>query len=185
MTKRARILSAAVAVLIPLAVAFAQDPAAPAEAQPDRRIDLSKLASAQRFDFLIGDWTYESTTGHGSTSYRRAAEGTIVEHLEPGFIRDREFMAFSIFLHDPEAGWKQNWVDTLGNVLEGGGGMREYHDSDLPAMITEFTQGGNKFRHVWYDIREDRFETDLFISMNDGAWRMIRRMPYLRKKGAP
>lgn len=192
MTRPSRLLLVAfLAVLAASGRSGAQQPQPAAEASGEEkpsapRIDLSKLDPAQRFDFLLGDWTYEFTTGRGSTTYRRSSSGTaIVEYLEPGFIQDREFTGVSIFLRDAEGVWRQNWIDTLGNVLEGSGGMKEYFDSDLPAMITEFTQGNNKFRHVWYDIRADRFETDLFLSVNDTAWRMIRRMSYIRKGTEP
>lgn len=148
-------------------------------------LDLSTLPPAARFDFLVGEWTYEFDKGHGSTRYRRAADGTAIqETLEQGFISGREFAGSSILLFDAEVDqWHHNWIDSLGNVLEGRGSMEPYEESALPAMITIAKLDGTLFKHVWYDISPDRFETDLYASTDGGGtYQLIRRMPFLRRR---
>ncbi len=173
---------AIVGLLVLTLAALATPPSlAQGAGEPDPRIDLSSLEVGARFDFLIGDWTYEFDGGHGKTHYERAATGNaITEHLAPGVIGETAFTGLSILMRDGDAGWKHNWIDTMGNVLEGRGGMKPYAESDLPAMQMEFQLGTTYFRHVWYDITEDRFETDLLASRDGENYQLIRRMPFLR-----
>ena len=147
-------------------------------------LDLAKLEPQNRFKFLIGEWSYKFNDGHGQTSYRAVGTGgAIQEILLSGFFRDTEFAASSVFIYvAAEKVWLQNWVDTLGNTLEGKGKLENYDSSDQPAMVIFFKLKDQHFKHVWFNITDDRFETDLYFSPDGETYNLIRQMPYIRKK---
>ncbi len=149
-------------------------------------LDLESLEVNQRFDFLEGKWTYQFSGGRGETEYRKADNGTAIhETLTSAWLGEQEFSAVSLFFFDEEAQlWRQRWLDTLGNQLDGSGGIMDSDVSELPVMQLEFEHQGSTFRHLWYDIREDRFETDLLISSDGGkTFALVRRMGYERVDG--
>ena len=159
--------------------------AVPAEAHGqgvrEDRIDLAALDDERRFDFLIGAWTYAFDNGRGEARYDHAVDGTVVRETLEGEFAGRRFAGSSLIFRDPATGgWAQRWVDSFGNVLVGAPVMGEHEASDLPAMIATFQLDGVWFRHVWYDIGPERFETDLLVSQDGTNWQLNRRAPYTR-----
>lgn len=147
-------------------------------------LDLSEIDPERRFDFLLGEWTYAFNQGEGRITYTEGLEGkTILENVNGDFA-GTSFIGLSLITYDAESGgYQQKWIDTMGNVIQGVVSMQEYEASEYLALVSNFQLGERHFRHVWYNITDDRFETDLLIS-NDGGktYQLARRMPYLRVK---
>jgi len=52
-------------------------------------------------------------------------------------------------------------------------------------MVGELEFQGQKLRHVWYNISENAYQTDLLVSADNGeTYQLIRRMPYQKAVGA-
>jgi len=149
---------------------------------PTAPLDLETLPPERRFDFLVGTWTYEFSSGRGTTVYRHSANREAIhEVLSRAFLGEREFSAVSLFFRDEVLGeWRHRWADTLGNQLDARGGMVHDEVSPLPSMQVEFEHQGKAFRHLWYDITPDRFETDLLVSSDGEHFELVRRMPFRR-----
>ena len=152
----------------------------PVEAQ--EYLNLSQVPLEERFDFVLGDWTYEFSQGRGTASYTKAEHDHAVRGAIEGWLGAEMFAASSLTFPDAgEDGLQRRWVDSMGNILNAIARVTDYEGSDLPALISRFEHQGMQFQHVWYNITPDRFETDLLVSQDGGdTWANIRTMPYLR-----
>lgn len=152
------------------------------QTEPGTPVDLRQFAPGERFDFLVGDWSYAFASGEGTAGYVPARDGTAIRESVEGTFNGTRFSGASLIWWDPQAQvWRQRWVDTLGTVLAGEITLRPYAESEVPALVAQLELDGALFRHVWYDITPDRFETDLLVSQDGGeSWQLTRRMPYLR-----
>ena len=146
-------------------------------------LDTNDLDAAHWFDFLLGSWDYTFSTGSGAITYTRARDGEAIRGELEGTINGTRFAGGSLTFPDP-AGltWHRRWIDTLGNTLEGLVTREKYGESTMPALVSRFAHADALFMHVWYDIRPDRFETDLLVSRDGGQnYSVVRRMPYVRQ----
>ena len=145
-------------------------------------LDVTTVPYADRFDFLIGEWHYETGSASGTGSYTKSeASGVVTEHID-GIVGTQAFVGLSMFVFNNEASEtiKQDWFDSLGNHLSNTITFGAYEQSDVPVPIAEFTHQGNRFRHIWYEITEDRFMTDLLMENDSGTFVVVRHMPYVR-----
>jgi hypothetical protein len=145
-------------------------------------LDLSKVDSSQQFHFLVGDWSYATANNvaHGKSSGRLQVSASVVTETTHGNFGESVFIGQALYLYNSEQQqWRQNWIDSLGSVLETEVRMGEYAESEFPAMIGELEFQGQKLKHVWYNTTDNGYQTDL-LAFNDesNAYQLIRRMPY-------
>ena len=148
------------------------------------RIDLGRLADEQSFDFLMGSWRYHFEGGEGTARYAALESGVGVREVVEGQVGGRAFTGTSLIFRDESSGrWRQRWIDTLGAVLEGSIEWIVYGDAGQAALQATFEPlDGVVFRHVWFDITSERFETDLLVSRDGGeTFLIVRRAPYVRR----
>ena len=145
-------------------------------------LDLSKVESSKQFQFLVGSWSYSTANkmAHGNSTGSMQIGGSVISETTHGNFGESAFIGLALYLYDPEGQqWRQQWIDSLGNVLESRVKMADYAGSDLPAMVGELEFQGQKLKHVWYNITESGYETDL-LAFNDESksFQLVRRMPY-------
>lgn len=148
------------------------------------RIDVGELAQDEYFDFLEGNWRYRFEGGDGTASYSLLDPGPGIREVVDGQVGSRPFTGTSlIYLDRATAVWRQRWIDTLGSVLEGTIERVTYGEAQDAALQATFEPlDGVIFRHVWFQISTERFDTDLLVSRDGGeTFRVVRRAPYVRQ----
>ena len=145
-------------------------------------LDLSKMEPAQQFRFLVGNWTYATANkqAHGNPSGSLYLDGKVISETVNGQFMDSSFIGQALYFYDEKTRlWTQTWSDSLGNVMKSSVSMSSYKESELPAMVGDVVFQGQKIRHIWYDITDNGYQTDLLVSPDDGVtYQLIRRMPY-------
>ena len=145
-------------------------------------LDLSKVESSEQFQFLVGDWSYATANNmaNGKSTDRLQVGDSVISETTHGNFGDSSFIGQALYLYDSEnQQWRQNWIDSLGNVLETRVKMTDYAESEFPAMVGELEFQGQKLKHVWYNITENRYQTDLLAYKKETkSYQLIRRMPY-------
>ncbi len=151
-------------------------------------LDLSKLEQAKQFQFLVGNWTYATAdnSAHGKSTGLLQVNESVIAETTYGNFAGTAFIGQALYLYDEKnQQWLQHWIDSLGTVLESTVKMADYEESELPAMVGELEFQGQKLRHVWYNISENAYQTDLLVSADNGeTYQLIRRMPYQKAVGA-
>jgi hypothetical protein len=145
-------------------------------------LDLSKLELTKQFQFLIGEWTYATADNkaHGSSTVSPQLDGSVISETVNGQFMESAFIGQALYFYDETTQlWTQTWSDSLGNVMKSTVTMTAYEESELPAMVGEVEYQGQKIKHIWYNITESGYQTDLLLSPDDGvSFQLIRRMPY-------
>jgi hypothetical protein len=145
-------------------------------------LDLSRIEPSEQFQFLVGDWSYATANNiaHGKSTARLQVSDSVISETTHGNFGESAFIGQALYLYDSEhQQWSQNWIDSLGSVLETRVKMAEYAESEFPAMVGELEFQGQKLKHVWYNITENGYQTDL-LAFNDESksYQLIRHMPY-------
>lgn len=170
-------LGALCLMLLPASALFAQ-------ASHGDYLNLETLEKANVLQFLVGTWAYETTnrSAHGTATYTPMENGLGIRESVDGFFQNQRFAGSALrWYHAPTDSLYGKWIDTMGNTLESRLTVEVYEASPVSALVGSFVFGTNRFKHVWYNIRPDRFETDLLVSQDDGStYQVIRRMPYIR-----
>ena len=154
-----------------------------AQEGPERN-GVDRLADDASFDFLVGRWRYRFEGGDGTARYAALESGAGIREVVEGQVGGRAFTGTSLIFRDESSGdWRQRWIDTLGTVLEGSIERIVYGDAGEAALQATFEPlDGVIFRHVWFDITSERFETDLLLSRDGGeTFQVVRKAPYLRR----
>lgn len=142
---------------------------------------------SQMFDFLIGDWTYSFEGGGGVVTYERIEASGVIRETLDGHLDGRHFSAASVMFYSESDGrWDRRWVDSFGFVIRSNPAVVEDPAYDEAVVASTFRVSGTAFRHVWFDIEADRYNTDLYISSDGGeTYTLARRAPYVRSSPAP
>lgn len=136
----------------------------------------------EMFDFLLGEWTYSFEGGGGSVMYEWVEASQTIRETLDGHLNGQHFSAASlIYYSEADGEWQQRWVDSFGFVILSRADWFNAPDYDGPVIASTFTVGEAHFRHVWFDIEPDRFNTDLYVSSDGGeTYTLTRRAPYER-----
>ncbi len=146
-------------------------------------LDLSKQDKDKLFHFYLGEWQYETANkmAHGRAVVESHINGTVIRDTTFGHFNSIEFLGNALFTYDSEKDvWRQQWTDSLGNALNVVIQLAPYERATGMALVGEFEHQGTKMQHVWYNITDERFETDLVIVSENGNIQLIRQMPYVR-----
>lgn len=145
-------------------------------------LDLASIEPSKQFHFLVGDWTYATANkmAHGKSSGSLQVSDRVISETTHGNFGEAAFIGQALYLYDSEQEqWSQHWIDSLGSVLQTSVKMADYAESEFPAMVGELEFQGQKLKHVWYNITENGYETDLLaFDEASGDYRLVRRMPY-------
>ena len=145
-------------------------------------LDLSKVESSKQFHFLVGNWSYATANNmaHGKSTGSLQVGDSVISETTHGNFGESAFIGQALYLYDSEhQQWRQHWIDSLGSVLESSVKMEEYIESELPAMVGELEFQDQKLKHVWYNITENGYQTDLLVYNDESkSYQLIRRMPY-------
>lgn len=166
-----------------LLVLFAASSQAQAPANGDF-LNLERIDKTEVLLFLVGTWTYETAnqSARGTATYTPIENGLGIRESVEGFFQGQSFAGSALrWYHPPTDSLYGKWIDTMGNTLESRLTIETYDASPVPALVGSFSFGLNRFKHIWYNIQPDRFETDLLASQDNGAtYQLVRRMPYIR-----
>ena len=149
---------------------------------------LSKLDSAQYFDFWVGTWTASWDEGEGvkalgQNTITRILDGKVIqENFEILDGKSKGFKGTSISVFQPRFNrWRQAWADNQGGYFDFVGDF----DGDRRIFKTQVLERGGKQtqqRMVFYDITEKSMTWDWELSQDGGeTWTLNWRIFYTRK----
>ena len=149
-------------------------------------LKLETLPKSDYFLFLVGEWQYQFAQGKGIAKYQFNQREHTISGVIHGEINQRHFIGNSLTFFQADGDvWHRRWIDSLGNVLQGKPELIDYQEATGKALQSITQLGEIYFKHIWYNITSDRFETDLLVSRDGKEWKMARRMPYIKNSGHP
>jgi hypothetical protein len=143
--------------------------------------DAAVRSGPAALDFWLGEWTCTWEGGSGTNRITKEFDDHVVverfECLEP-----ERWTGFSVSVHDEGHGWRQTWVDSIGNywALHG-----DAHPEGFAFSVGELDDGREVIkRMVFSGIEADRFAWRWERSFDGGdAWELLWAIDY-RREGA-
>lgn len=149
---------------------------------------LSRLDSAEYFDFWVGEWVASWDEGNGveelgKNTITKTLDGKVIrEMFEITAGRNKGFKGTSISVFQPRFNrWKQAWADNQGGYFDFEGAF----NGNRRIFQTQIFDRGEKQvqqRMVFYDITKKSMTWDWEISTDGGqTWNLNWRIFYTKK----
>jgi hypothetical protein len=136
----------------------------------------------QALDFWLGSWSCTWEGGHGTNLVtRELGDRVIVERFEA--IAPDQFSGMSVSVFDPQAGWRQTWVDANGSYWNFVG---EAAGDSFTFRTPEPVDAERVFkRMVFSNIEDDGFHWRWEASVDGVAWTERWAIDYRRASIVP